>query len=278
MATIHQIEANRLNAQKSTGPRSSHGKAASSMNALKSGIDAQSQIIRGEDPAALEALTAEYIERFRPSTPEQRHYVDTLIRGDWQLQRLAKADAQIWEYEMQSVWKVNESCPLGQAFCCGGGSNFLGIQRRIDSIERSYTRALHELERLQSAPPAPEPAPAQPFEIPPPLPETESAQDAASSPRSVVRGLETESAQDAASSPRSVVRGLEIESAQDAASSPRSVACDSRIGFVPPIRSDQPAGNPLVRTKLASFRQSQPLATRSGTETSLPQPPSRKLG
>jgi hypothetical protein len=186
MATIHQIEANRLNAQKSTGPRSSDGKAASSMNALKSGIHAESQVIRGEDPAALEAVTAEYMERFRPSTPEQRHYVDTLIRDDWQLRRLTRADAQIWEYEMQSVGRFNESCPLGQAFCrCD--SNFVRLQRRIDSTGRSYTRALHELERLQSAPPAPEPAPAQPFEIPPPSPETESTQDATPPPCSGVR-------------------------------------------------------------------------------------------
>jgi hypothetical protein len=36
MATLRQIEANRRNAQKSTGPTSVAGKAASSMNALKS--------------------------------------------------------------------------------------------------------------------------------------------------------------------------------------------------------------------------------------------------
>ena len=49
MSSLRQIEANRLNSQKSTGPRSAEGKAAASMNALKSGIDAQSNIIRGEN-------------------------------------------------------------------------------------------------------------------------------------------------------------------------------------------------------------------------------------
>jgi hypothetical protein len=74
MATIKQIEANRLNPQKSTGPRSAEGKAVTSMNALKSGIDAQSHIIRGEDHAQLQTLAAEYLERFRPATPEERSY------------------------------------------------------------------------------------------------------------------------------------------------------------------------------------------------------------
>ena len=79
MATIQQIEANRLNAQKSTGPRSVEGKAVSCLNALKTGIDAKSQVIPGEDPAHLETLTAEYRERWQPATPEERLLVDSLV-------------------------------------------------------------------------------------------------------------------------------------------------------------------------------------------------------
>ena len=72
MATDKQIEANRLNAKKSTGPRSVAGKAVSSMNALKSGVDAKSDVIRGEDPADLQALTDAYMERYQPATIEER--------------------------------------------------------------------------------------------------------------------------------------------------------------------------------------------------------------
>ncbi len=60
MATQKQTDANRRNSQSSTGPRTAEGKTASRMNALKTGIDAKSQIIRGESSAALESLTAEY--------------------------------------------------------------------------------------------------------------------------------------------------------------------------------------------------------------------------
>src|SRR5256886_4777295 len=63
MPTQAQLNANRLNALKSTGPTSPEGKAASSLNALKSGIDAWSHIIPGEDPAELEDLTAAYLDR-----------------------------------------------------------------------------------------------------------------------------------------------------------------------------------------------------------------------
>src|SRR5713101_2035842 len=97
MATDKQIEANRLNAKKSTGPRSVAGKAVSSMNALKSGVDAKSDVIRGEDPAALQALTDAYIERYQPATVEERQHVDVMIR----------ADAQIWNYHLDSIYKLN---------------------------------------------------------------------------------------------------------------------------------------------------------------------------
>jgi hypothetical protein len=149
MATIKQIEANRLNSQKSTGPRSVEGKARSSQNALKSGIDAESLIILGEDRAALEALTQEYVERFHPSTPEQRHFVDILIRDDWQLRRLAKVDAQIWEYELTFPLKRDENAPHGRAYA-SGSTIFYRLQRRMDCAERSYQRALRELQRLQA--------------------------------------------------------------------------------------------------------------------------------
>ena len=97
MASQKQIEANRLNSQKSTGPRSAEGKAASRMNALKSGIDAKSQIIRGEKTVNLEILVTEYYDRYQPATPEQRMLVDTLIDAEWLLRRFRLCEAQLWE-------------------------------------------------------------------------------------------------------------------------------------------------------------------------------------
>jgi hypothetical protein len=162
MATIKQINANRLNSQKSTGPRSVEGKLRSSQNALKSGIDAESLIILGEDRAALESLTQEYVERFHPTTPEQRHYVDTLIRDDWQLRRLAKVDAQIWERELTLPLKHEDNAPHGRAYA-SGSTTFFRLQRRMDCAERSYQRALRELQRLEAI----EEVVGRPFRLPP---------------------------------------------------------------------------------------------------------------
>jgi hypothetical protein len=72
MSTLRQIEANRRNATKSTGPTSATGKAASSMNALKTGIHAKSLVLPSEKLADLELLIAEYYQRHHPASPHRR--------------------------------------------------------------------------------------------------------------------------------------------------------------------------------------------------------------
>jgi hypothetical protein len=107
MPTILQIEANRRNAQNSTGPRTDQGKAVSRFNALKTGIDARSHVIPGEDPNVLETLALDYYERFQPTAPEQRFLIDAMVSAEWQLRRLRKTEAQIWEYGMHA-WRPQE--------------------------------------------------------------------------------------------------------------------------------------------------------------------------
>ena len=170
MSTIKQIAANRLNALLSTGPRSAEGKAISSLNALRSGIDAKSDLIRGEDSAALETLTAEYRDRFLPTNPEERLLVDILVHDDWLLRRFRRVDAEIFECEMQDAWTPKNDCPAGQAFG-RGADTFSRLQRRIDATERSYRRSLEFLRFLQHNPDpplAPDPRPEAPDPSPMP--------------------------------------------------------------------------------------------------------------
>lgn len=161
MATQRQIEANRRNAQKSTGPTSVEGRAVSSCNAVKTGIYAKSMIIPGEDPAQLEALTAEYHHQFQPATPLARFLVDSLIDAEWQLRRFRTIEAQLWLNESDTVrksWDVEEDRALGLAFI-RQVDVFTRLQRRIDAAQRTYARALKQLQGLDSGLDA---APAEP--------------------------------------------------------------------------------------------------------------------
>jgi hypothetical protein len=149
MPTQRQIEANRLNAQKSTGPRTPEGKAVSSQNALKSGLDADSQFVIGESGDEFAAFQHEYTTRFQPMTPEERFQVDTLIRNEWILRRLFRAEAHLWEYHVIRADR-SEGVSLGAALMAAD-QVFRRLQRRITLAERSYKEAFAELERLQRA-------------------------------------------------------------------------------------------------------------------------------
>jgi hypothetical protein len=146
MATAAQINANRLNAQKSTGPRTAEGKATSSQNAFKSGIDAQSQIAPGDNPADLLQLQSDYFAQFNPRTPEERFHVDSLIRNEWTLRRLFRVEAQMWEAAADKA--TDKDTALGTAFLELTPA-FMRLQRRITLCEKSHQSSLAALRQLQ---------------------------------------------------------------------------------------------------------------------------------
>jgi len=192
MATQKQIEANRLNATRSTGPRSVEGKTASSQNALKSGIDSNSQIIRGEDPAALDALAADYFRDFQPQSAAERALLDILIDTEWLLRRLRRAEAHLWECEFakhedrHQRWEggpMPQNQLLGKAYD-DSQTTFARLERRRDLLQRTYRRTLEDLQTLQASQPAhlvaipsprpqpePPPQPASPIPAPSETPE-----------------------------------------------------------------------------------------------------------
>ena len=67
MATEAQVVANRLNAQKSTGPRTGVGKAKASQNAVRHGLLAQQAVIRGEDPGEFEFYRDQMLGELAPA-------------------------------------------------------------------------------------------------------------------------------------------------------------------------------------------------------------------
>ena len=64
-----RTEANRMNAKKSTGPRTKEGKVKVNMNAIKHGMTAQTLVLPGEDPAALQERIDTWKDGLRPRNP-----------------------------------------------------------------------------------------------------------------------------------------------------------------------------------------------------------------
>ena len=63
MASKKQLEANKANAKRSTGPKSQLGKTRSRLNSWKHGLTAETLIIGGEDEARFKELRAELMQQ-----------------------------------------------------------------------------------------------------------------------------------------------------------------------------------------------------------------------
>jgi hypothetical protein len=155
MPTAKQTAANRMNSQKSTGPRSTEVKAASRFNAVKHGIFATTQIMFDEKAEDLAELAAEYHEHHNPADPEQRFLVDTLIANEWRLRRLRRVEAELWQSASNVFLESNTespACSSGDAFATAAPT-FERLQRVVNACERAYHRASKELKVGQALSP-----------------------------------------------------------------------------------------------------------------------------
>ena len=95
MATQKQIEANRRNASRSTGPRTDSGKAASAQNATRHGVLSQNAVSHYEDREAYDALLEQLIEDHEPEIALECMLVERLVTLFWREKRLAEAEAAL---------------------------------------------------------------------------------------------------------------------------------------------------------------------------------------
>jgi hypothetical protein len=97
MATDAQIQANRQNATKSTGPKTEKGKAKSRLNALKHGGRARTidvmPVLPHEDPRELEERIQTWIDDWQPRNAIERELVRRGARLSWMLERGERFEA-----------------------------------------------------------------------------------------------------------------------------------------------------------------------------------------
>src|SRR5215216_3086576 len=92
-----RLAANRANAQKSTGPKTPEGRAASRMNALKHGLLSQEVLIcsphRYESEAELFALHDRFRDELQPMGPLELMLCDQIVTTHWRLRRVLAAES-----------------------------------------------------------------------------------------------------------------------------------------------------------------------------------------
>ena len=88
-----KIEANRRNAQKSTGPRTREGKDRSKLNPVKHGMRAETLVLLDEDAQALEDRRLAWRIRLAPGDDVEERLVDDAVVYTWMQDRARRAQA-----------------------------------------------------------------------------------------------------------------------------------------------------------------------------------------
>jgi len=173
MSSEARIVANRLNAQKSTGPRTAEGKAAVAQNAVKHGLSAQCDVIRGENQEEFNQYREEVFWELNPAGVMQSRLTERIVSLAWRLRRAERLQNEAFD----ALLAKETSSPLamftrslrgkeqdaGDSGGCDGDpalaqtvvrdfansrvlDRLLMYERRIES---SLYRTMNELQKLQ---------------------------------------------------------------------------------------------------------------------------------
>jgi len=102
MTSLRQIESNRRNAQKSTGPKTSNGKARSSQNAVRHGLTSETVIGPLEDPADYRAFELAVTTGYEAETAVERELVLRLASLLWRLRRATSVETGLLQIQCEN--------------------------------------------------------------------------------------------------------------------------------------------------------------------------------
>ncbi|MFN7918933.1 MAG: hypothetical protein U0Q16_02485 [Bryobacteraceae bacterium] len=129
-ATAAQNEANRANAQKSTGPRTPEGKAVSSRNAVTHGLFSATFAVAPEDRDEFDIFLELQRDELRPQGINEELVFSNLVQAAWKTEKTRRLEAE-------ALLEQNEA-------------KLDRYTRYTAQFERAYYRALAELRKLQT--------------------------------------------------------------------------------------------------------------------------------
>ena len=103
MTSFRQIEANRRNALKSTGPKTAAGKKQSRCNAVRHGLTAETVIGALEDAEDYQAFEAAIIADYEAQSAVERELVLRLASLLWRLRRTTAIETGLFEIQAEHL-------------------------------------------------------------------------------------------------------------------------------------------------------------------------------
>jgi hypothetical protein len=111
MSSLKQIEANRRNALKSTGPTTPEGKERSRCNAVRHGLTAETVIAALEDAEDYQAFEAAVIADYDAESAVERELVLRLASVLWRLRRATGIETALFESVAAETEKLENDSP-----------------------------------------------------------------------------------------------------------------------------------------------------------------------
>ena len=103
MTSVRQIEANRRNALRSTGPRTEEGRRSSRANAFRHGLTAETVVARVEDEGDYRAFEAAVIADYDAQTAVERELVLRLASLLWRLRRATAVETDLLSIQAENL-------------------------------------------------------------------------------------------------------------------------------------------------------------------------------
>jgi hypothetical protein len=156
MSSQQKIEANRQNAQKSSGPTSPAGKEKSSLNAVKHGWTGQTIVVTPNETEPYQNITAGILKDLAPVGVRESDLAHGIANNRWRLHQLAATEAGLYAIGYIEHKTDFDGNPLAEAMVRAlvfqeKRKDFDRLRRYESGIHRQITRDMAELIALQTA-------------------------------------------------------------------------------------------------------------------------------
>jgi hypothetical protein len=156
MTSPAQIEANRANAEHSTGPATAAGKAASRYNATRHGLTSQVACMTWEDRDAFNEFCAALVAEYRPEGAIETHLAQAIAEDNWRLNRARAIEHNIFALGHSASTpaadtdnaQIDAALAQAQTFC-DQGKTFGLITLYEQRIHRNLKGNLDRLQNLK---------------------------------------------------------------------------------------------------------------------------------
>ncbi len=144
-----QLEANRRNALKSTGPRTPEGKLRASRNAVTHGLTARHAVLSIEDRDEYETLRAALIAEHQPVGVQELLLVTQVAAAFQRIQRIHLAQVALFEQHLDEDESATGGATLANSMTRHAAA--YDVLRRYEATANSvYFRSLNQLLKLQA--------------------------------------------------------------------------------------------------------------------------------